>query len=569
MKTTKKFLSILLATILILSLFPVTLAHASDNTVTFSAETDVVSAKAGDIVNVDICMSENSIVAALTLIVNYDNTALKILNVQSKEAFGYEEFNTAYGNNKLAYLTASANPKTVGGTLFTIQFEVIKDGCTEISLSVKELADIDLQPIPSATQSAEFHDYDNGVLTRPTETSKGYYTYTCKNDGNHTTTEIVESADYTEYDNALQKLEGYLLNSNLTTESKQFIFSEVVKIIQNNSVFLNFVLNEHRDLIASEQYIVDDLTNEINEIFQVVDSIIANCEAGNHIVRAYTPDNNATCIVNGTKRGACYVCGTRVVVDDENNPALGHDIVVDNAVSPDCVNTGLEEGSHCSRCDDATVEQVIVPALGHKYESEITKPATHTENGEMTYTCHCGDSYTETINATGDHYYAPEITPPACTEAGFTTYTCVCGDTYVGDETQAKGHSFSNGSCTVCGEADPDYYVFSVKEPSRTTIRNKDGIILHTEIEGNTPAGSYVEWTSSNSNFGKTEMNDGQSLRVIANNKGYTTFTATLYDVNGNVLATDTVELYSQSGFFDKIVGFFRSLFGMTMVYEK
>ena len=63
-------------------------------------------------------------------------------------------------------------------------------------------------------------------------------------------------------------------------------------------------------------------------------------------------------------------------------------------------------------------------------------------------------------------------------------------------------------------------------------------------------------------------MNDGDSLQVIANNKGNTTFTATLYDADGNVLATDTVELYSQSGFFDKIGGFFRSLFGMTTVYE-
>ena len=178
MKKINKFLSILLATILILSLFPVTLAHASDNTVTFSAETDVVSAKAGDIVNVDICMSENSVVAALTLIVNYDNTALKILNVQSKEAFGYEEFNTAYGNNKLAYLTASANPKIVGGTLFTIQFEVLKDGCTEISLSVKELADIDLQPIPSSTQSVKIHNYETEI-TPPTCTEDGFTTYTC------------------------------------------------------------------------------------------------------------------------------------------------------------------------------------------------------------------------------------------------------------------------------------------------------------------------------------------------------------------------------------------------------
>jgi hypothetical protein len=62
---------------------------------------------------------------------------------------------------------------------------------------------------------------------------------------------------------------------------------------------------------------------------------------------------------------------------------------------------------------------------------------------------------------------------------------------------------------------------------------------------------------------------DGESLTAIAENNGYTVFTATLYDADGNVLATDSVELYSKSGFFDKIGGFFRSLFGATRIYDK
>ena len=37
----------------------------------------------------------------------------------------------------------------------------------------------------------------------------------------------------------------------------------------------------------------------------------------------------------------------------------------------------------------------------HSYTSKVTKPATCTENGVKTYTCECGDSYTETIPATG------------------------------------------------------------------------------------------------------------------------------------------------------------------------
>ena len=59
------------------------------------------------------------------------------------------------------------------------------------------------------------------------------------------------------------------------------------------------------------------------------------------------------------------------------------------------------------------------------------------------------------VNAT--HDYEAVVTAPTCTEAGYTTYTCACGDSYVTDEVAALGHSFEDGICTVCGEADPDY----------------------------------------------------------------------------------------------------------------
>ncbi len=120
---------------------------------------------------------------------------------------------------------------------------------------------------------------------------------------------------------------------------------------------------------------------------------------------------------------------------------------------------------------------------------------------------------------------------------------------------------------TLVAKFTKDYvYTLSIQKPSRTEIRNKDGIMLHANVEG-APAGSYVVWTSSNGNFDTDDFGDGR-LEIIAKNKGWTTFTATLCDADGNVLAEDTVEMYSKSGFFDKIGGFFRSLFGMTKMYD-
>ena len=86
----------------------------------------------------------------------------------------------------------------------------------------------------------------------------------------------------------------------------------------------------------------------------------------------------------------------------------------------------------------------------HDYAVEVTKEPTCTEEGEKTYTCECGDSYTEKIPAKG-HHYKEEITKePTCTEEGEKTYTCGCGDSYTG-KIPAKGHHFEDGICTYCG----------------------------------------------------------------------------------------------------------------------
>ena len=40
------------------------------------------------------------------------------------------------------------------------------------------------------------------------------------------------------------------------------------------------------------------------------------------------------------------------------------------------------------------------------------------------------------------HSYIPTVTAPTCTEPGFTTYTCACGYSYTADYVEALGHSY-------------------------------------------------------------------------------------------------------------------------------
>ena len=82
---------------------------------------------------------------------------------------------------------------------------------------------------------------------------------------------------------------------------------------------------------------------------------------------------------------------------------------------------------------------------------------TFTLDAESDVTISFNVSTKEISYTTGHNYDAGvQTTAPGCTTEGVKTFTCtICGDTYT-EEISATGHSYENGACTVCGEADPD-----------------------------------------------------------------------------------------------------------------
>ena len=76
-----------------------------------------------------------------------------------------------------------------------------------------------------------------------------------------------------------------------------------------------------------------------------------------------------------------------------------------------------------------------------------------------TRTCENNDEHIETVTAT---VTSEPTKTPTCTEMGETTYTATFSETWA--ETQittkdipATGHHYVNGTCTECGQRDPDY----------------------------------------------------------------------------------------------------------------
>ena len=72
------------------------------------------------------------------------------------------------------------------------------------------------------------------------------------------------------------------------------------------------------------------------------------------------------------------------------------------------------------------------------------------------YTKQGASSDTPSDNPSCQHNYTTVVTNPTCTKEGFTTYTCtLCNHSYVANKVSAKGHSYSNGTCTNCGATQP------------------------------------------------------------------------------------------------------------------
>ena len=163
------------------------------------------------------------------------------------------------------------------------------------------------------------------------------------------------------------------------------------------------------------------------------------------------PENGTLTLIFG---GSTSAAGKTVKIDGTKK-TIGNDGVLAVTVSA---------GSHTVTKGDSINLFYMVYASDsvsgsdhtHSYTASVTKAATCTAGGVKTYSCECGDSYTESIPATG-HDYKTQSTTATCTEPGAKVRVCSrCGDSST-ETVPALGHSYETvttpSTCDQPGEA--------------------------------------------------------------------------------------------------------------------
>lgn len=171
----------------------------------------------------------------------------------------------------------------------------------------------------------------------------------------------------------------------------------------------------------------------------------------------------------------------------------------------------------------------------HSYSESITKAATCVDAGEKTFTCECGDTYTEQIEVTGHNYeaVADSEVSATCTNDGkeADTKCSLCDDVITGAVIPATGHNYESvtGSeaaptceadgkkadevCTLCGDTINGEAISATGHSYGNYVYNNDAAVGKDGTE-----------TAKCSTCGKTKTRTKEGTALTPNYVGYDEF---------------------------------------------
>lgn len=180
----KKFASVLLAVLVVFSMFSFVVSAAAP-ALTVSA--DKTTVKAGDVVVVTVSAPENSGLATLTIDITYDAEAFKAVEMAEGD-LGMTVVNPNFAAGKARATLATASELTKAGTVCTLKLEALKAADSTIALEVAEAIDAEWNEVEVTTNSVAIKaeveaepdpECKHEVMSKWAVTKKA----TCKKDG--------------------------------------------------------------------------------------------------------------------------------------------------------------------------------------------------------------------------------------------------------------------------------------------------------------------------------------------------------------------------------------------------
>ena len=226
------------------------------------------------------------------------------------------------------------------------------------------------------------------------------------------------------------------------------------------------------------------------------------CNCGYEFTETLTQDHDyvlvksvaTTCKYVGYDEYKCSRCGN-VKKEYYDEELLAHDYELTKVVEPTCLKGGYTLYK-CSVCGDEYKDN-LTPLLGHSMVEVGEKPATCTEAGHTAgvQCSRCGaiESGVTEIPALGHSYGAwTQTKAPTCTAKGTEVRTCTRCNAAQTRDVAALGHSYKNGTCTRCGEKDPNYVAAPVIKITTSAGKPK---ISWSKVDG---AAKYKVFYSTN-----------------------------------------------------------------------
>ncbi len=338
------------------------------------------------------------------------------------------------------------------------------------------------------TVDATGHSY-TPVVTAPTCTEAGFTTYTCSACSDSYVDNRVDAKNHSE--KTLAAVAPTCTKTGLTEGKQCSVCNEILSAQQTVDALghTEKTLSAVAPTCTKTGLTEGKQCSVCNEILSAQQTVDALGHTDSAAVRENVKDS--TCSSEGSYESVvyCSVCSAEISRTTEVIAKKAHTEVIDAAVAPDCTETGLTEGKHCSVCKAVIVAQDVVDALGHTEVTIAGKAATCTAtgltDGKKCSVCNEELVRQETIDALGHTVNVLPAVEATCTKEGKTEgrYCSVCSEVFAIQATVAKlPHTYTDDSdlnCNACNAKRDCLH----PEDERVLLPGKDATCTETGLE--------------------------------------------------------------------------------------